>query len=390
MEDGVVVSDAPKWERRAKLASNLSLVANTILLVSNCVAYFATGSLALLSTAADSFLDLLSQLIIVFALRGNRNVDKDLWPLGRSRLEPVGLIIVSSIMGVAAFQILTESVIRISQGLNSPVPPQSPKFETYSIVIVSCAIGIKSALFVMCWSVSKYSSSMLVLAEDHRNDVLANITALIAGLVANAIPSAWYADPVGGIIISIYICVRWILVGREQALMLIGRVAHPDFLDQVKTIIQSHDPESMEVDIVRAYHFGHRYLVEVEVVVSRDCGIVYAHDSALSLQKKIEALEDVERAHVHVDYQHRDEDEHKQTFHAIVDKPKPEEEKSRAGLHRRHQHARYTQVSSSNAGDDLYNQSGRHSTSSGSAIEMSNTVVHLQPVIAPVHVVAGI
>jgi cation diffusion facilitator family transporter len=330
------------WERRAHIASNLSLVANVVLLAANFTGYWLTGSLALLSTTADSFLDLLSQLIIAAALRGNRNVDKDIWPLGRSRLEPVGLMVVASLMGVAAFQILGEAIVKLSEGASSATPPKAPQFELYSIVIVSVAIGIKSVLFVVCYSVAKFSSSMQVLAEDHRNDVLSNIVALAAGLISNAVPSAWFADPIGGLLISIYICIRWILVGREQAMMLVGRVAHPDFLERVRTIAINHDPNGMDVDIIRAYHFGHRFLVEIEVVVSPSAGIVYAHDSALSLQKKIESLEEVERAHVHVDYAHRDEDEHKQTFHATVTAERSNSS-GNLGLHRRH---RYNAVES--------------------------------------------
>ena len=44
----------------------------------------------------------------------------------------------------------------------------------------------------------------------------------------------------------------------------------------------------MELDIVRAYHFGPRFLVEVETIVPPDTGIVFAHDPALALLIKIE------------------------------------------------------------------------------------------------------
>ncbi len=51
--------------------------------------------------------------------------------------------------------------------------------------------------------------------------------------------------------------------------------------------------------------------VEVEVVLPRDMSVQMAHDISLSLQIKIEQLARVERAFVHVDYLHRDYDEHK-------------------------------------------------------------------------------
>lgn len=82
----------------------------------------------------------------------------------------------------------------------------------------------------------------------------------------------------------------------------------------------------MTVDAIRAYHFGcvvcdiqvactciHRanYLVEVEVVLPPNMTVRESHDIALALQHQIEAMEDVERAFVHVDWQTRTEPEHK-------------------------------------------------------------------------------
>ncbi len=67
----------------------------------------------------------------------------------------------------------------------------------------------------------------------------------------------------------------------------------------------------MSVDIVRAYHFGNNFLVEIEVILPWDMTVKDAHDISLELQMKVEALDDVERAFVHVDYLSRDYDEHK-------------------------------------------------------------------------------
>ncbi|KAE9358753.1 hypothetical protein PF008_g2571 [Phytophthora fragariae] len=66
----------------------------------------------------------------------------------------------------------------------------------------------------------------------------------------------------------------------------------------------------MALDIVRAYHFGSKYLVELEVVVPAEMSVKAAHDIALQMQFKVENLDEVERAFVHVDYQARDYDEH--------------------------------------------------------------------------------
>lgn len=66
----------------------------------------------------------------------------------------------------------------------------------------------------------------------------------------------------------------------------------------------------MEVDVVRAYHFGPKFLVELEVVPPRDTLLFESHDLGMELQYEIESREEVERCFVHIDYETRPYDEH--------------------------------------------------------------------------------
>jgi divalent metal cation (Fe/Co/Zn/Cd) transporter len=66
----------------------------------------------------------------------------------------------------------------------------------------------------------------------------------------------------------------------------------------------------MEVDVVRAYHFGPKFLVELEVVLPRDTLLFESHDLGMELQYEIESREEVERCFVHIDYETRPYDEH--------------------------------------------------------------------------------
>ena len=50
------------------------------------------------------------------------------------------------------------------------------------------------------------------------------------------------------------------------------------------------------VDTVRAYHFGERFLVEVDIVLPEDMPLRKTHDIGEALQIKLEALAEVERA----------------------------------------------------------------------------------------------
>ena len=147
------------------------------------------------------------------------------------------------------------------------------------------------------------------LAQDHFNDVLSNSVAAVALLFALRSPNLWFLDPVGAIVISIYIIYSWYLTGMEQIEQLTGKSAPEDFITDIHDLASSFD-DRLEVDVVRAYHFGPKFLVEIEVVMPKETLLFESHDVGMDLQYEIEALEDVERCFVHIDYQQRPYDEH--------------------------------------------------------------------------------
>ena len=92
----------------------------------------------------------------------------------------------------------------------------------------------------------------------------------------------------GAVLISLYIIWSWALITKEQLDKLVGHTAPEEFLEEVASMAGNHH-EGMEVDVVRAYHFGERYTVEVEVILPGDMTVMQSHDIALDLQHKVNA-----------------------------------------------------------------------------------------------------
>ena len=72
-----------------------------------------------------------------------------------------------------------------------------------------------------------------------------------------------------------------------------GRAAPPGFVRRLTHIAFNHDERIVKVDTVRAYHFGPRFLVEVEIVMQPDTPLHESHDVGIMLQHKIERLDQV-------------------------------------------------------------------------------------------------
>jgi divalent metal cation (Fe/Co/Zn/Cd) transporter len=158
-------------------------------------------------------------------------------------------------------------------------------------------------------SVKVSDPTLEALAQDHWNDALSNAVAAVALSAALLSKDLWFVDPIGAMIISLYIIYSWFETGKEQIEQLTGKSAPQDMIDELYDLASTFD-KRMIVDVVRAYHFGPKFLVELEVVLPKDTLLLESHDLGMELQYEIEGREEVERCFVHIDYEMRPYDEH--------------------------------------------------------------------------------
>ena len=100
------------WSSPVDLMVNISFAANVLLLVIKVIAAVWSGSLSVIASTIDSFLDLFSGSIIFATncLAKRRDVLK--FPVGRTRLEPLGVLIFSAVMAMSMASILIEGAFR--------------------------------------------------------------------------------------------------------------------------------------------------------------------------------------------------------------------------------------------------------------------------------------
>ena len=288
-------------------AARLTLAANFFLFFLKLAAAIQSNSLSVISSVIDSGLDLFSGVVIALTSYYMQHYDPHRYPIGRNRLEPVAIIITASVMGTAALQIVTSAINDLVSG------SIDPNINGFSGAIVAFTVVLKGILFLVCYRVK--NASVRALAVDHRNDVMSNIAALLFGLLGTYVLNI--LDPIGAIVLAIYIIVNWILVGREHLRNLVGHTADRGFISKVISMAINHDDRIRYVDTVRAYTFGINYLVEVDIVLSPGMLLQESHDIGESLQQRLEKIAEVERAFVHCDfeYDHVPAEEHVRPHH---------------------------------------------------------------------------
>jgi divalent metal cation (Fe/Co/Zn/Cd) transporter len=206
-------------------------------------------------------------------------------------------------MGTLGFQVLVE-------GIRQLVGEQHTHHLEQLMLTIGIMVGVivlKFFLFLFCRR-SK-SPSVQTYAQDHRNDVVTNMVGLTAALIGDRL--YYWVDPLGAILLATYIVINWSQTAMENIRSMVGVSAPPEFLAKLTYLAWNHHPDIVLIDTIRAYSFGPKYFVEVDVVLEEDMPLRLAHDIGEQLQNRIEAMEDVERAFVHLDFETEHAPEHR-------------------------------------------------------------------------------
>ncbi len=135
--------------RNAKWAININVIANIILLIAKTIAATRSSSLSLIASLADSALDLLCTAIVFTThklVEWRISKLRKKFPVGRRRLEPLGILVFSVIMIISFVQILQESV----QKLISEGPHEATQLPPVAIGALAATIGLKGILWFGC------------------------------------------------------------------------------------------------------------------------------------------------------------------------------------------------------------------------------------------------
>lgn len=294
--------DEEQDSQEVVLAILVNFVINFVLLIGKLVVAILTNSMSVVASLVDSILDFLSTFIIYIANRLSAvqtSTTKHSYPVGRSRLEPLGILIFSVIIIISFFQVGQESFRRIFLLPGSKVP----------VLIGLDAIGIMTLTIVAkvgcwVWCAKSKSSSVQALAQDAMTDIIFNMVSLLMPTLGHYF-NIWWFDPAGALFLSVYIIISWSVTAYRHIDNLTGAAANP--LDYKVILYLSFRFAELikQITALKVYHVGDNLNVEIDLVFNiDDMNLTFkdCHDIAEALQYAVETLPTVERAYVHIDY----------------------------------------------------------------------------------------
>src|SRR6266536_6896 len=106
-------------DRIVQIAIYVSLAANAVLLAGKIAVIILTSSLSVLASLVDAALDFLSTAIVWTTTRMIERQDQYSYPVGRRKLEPIGVLVFSVVMVTSFFQVALECFNRLNSGDHS-------------------------------------------------------------------------------------------------------------------------------------------------------------------------------------------------------------------------------------------------------------------------------
>ncbi|KAL9028841.1 MAG: hypothetical protein Q9196_002845 [Gyalolechia fulgens] len=276
------------------LAIYINLVANAILLAGKIAVIALTSSLSVLASLVDAALDFLSTAIVWTTTKLISQQDQYAYPVGRRRLEPIGVLVFSVIMITSFFQVALECFSRLTSRDHSIVQLGLP-----SIIIMASTIFIKFGCWLWCRLI--HNSSVQALAQDAMTDVVFNLFSIIFPILGYSL-GVWWLDALGGFALAFYVIWNWSRTTTTHIRHLTGAAASPTDRNILLYLTMRFAKTIKTIQGIQAYHAGDKLNVEVDVVLDENMSLRDSHDLGESLQYVLESVPSVDRAFVHLDY----------------------------------------------------------------------------------------
>lgn len=256
--------------RLQRYASYASLTVALTLVGAKLWAWTATGSIALLSSLVDSFLDVLASGITVVAVRVALLPADAEHRFGRGKAEGLAALAQALIIAGSAIYVFSEAISRIIE----PVSVREPEI---GIGVMGLSILLTLGLVSFQRHVVNRTGSMAISADaaHYRTDLIIN-----AG-VAVAIPvAAWtglgIVDPLAGILIALYILWTTYEIAAEALDVLLDRELPQKERERIYAIAIKHREVHGFHDL-RTRYGGNRHFIQFHLELLPETTLLETH-----------------------------------------------------------------------------------------------------------------
>ena len=256
--------------RLLKLATYASVGTATVLVVVKAWAWQVTDSVSLLSSLADSGLDVLASLITFFAVRVSlKPADKE-HRFGHGKAEGLAALAQSVIITASAVYVLKETIERL---LNPSAIEQAPL--GISVMLISALLTL--ALVGVQRHVRLRTGSAAIEADamHYKTDLAINV-GVAAAIAISMLPWGGLADPLVAAAVMAYLLFGVWKIARQALDILMDREIPDEDRLKITRLAENH-PQVIEIHDLKTRHGGAHYIVQFHVLLPAELSLTQAH-----------------------------------------------------------------------------------------------------------------
>ena len=255
----------------------ISVFASSGMAVAKLVVGLIIGSLALISEALHSSVDVVATVITWMVVRVSDLPADEEHHYGHGKFESISALGVIALLYVLAGGILVESYSRLREGTNPPTISAVP----FVVLLVDIAVNFWRARALHRAAQTTQSQALAADALHFASDVLGSI-AVIIGLALAGL-GFWWGDAAAAIAVAIMIAVLGFRMARSTVETLLDRA--PEGASEVARSAIRSVPGVVDVQRLRARKVGATYFIDSIVKVPR----TYPIDRIDQIKQKAQA-----------------------------------------------------------------------------------------------------
>jgi cation diffusion facilitator family transporter len=296
-------------------AAAVSIASNSALIALKLAAAAVTGSVAILSEALHSMIDLIASVVAFVSVRkADEPADVD-HPYGHEKVENVGAAIEAMLILVGAGVIVYEAANRLSSGA------AVDQLGLGIAVIAFSGLANVGVSRFLSRQAKRQNSPALAGDAAHLGTDAFTSAGVLLGLLLVQITGANAIDSIVAILVAGVIVVTGVRLLRQSTGALVDEAPPPEEMDRVEAAIaraRDEAPEVIGYHKLRARTTGRRTYVDMHVQFAEGTTLEHAHEVAHRLRDAIESdLGDAEvLIHVEPESSKHDPEESPSAFRA--------------------------------------------------------------------------
>jgi cation diffusion facilitator family transporter len=275
------VNDLAQGGRKTRAAA-LSIVSNSFLIALKLTAGVITGSIAIITEAIHSSIDLLASIVAFISVRkAGEPADED-HPYGHDKIENLAAAIEGMLILVGAGIIVFESVRRLGD------PPHVDSLGIgIGVIAFSMVANVAVSAYLYRQADATDSPALAGDAAHLRTDALTSAGVLV-GLVLVEVTGVDWLDPVTALVVAVAIVGAGLRILARSSRVLVDEVLPEDELAAIRGVLESHGTDEIAgYHKLRARRAGSRRYVDLHVQFHDGTTLARAHELSHELQSEI-------------------------------------------------------------------------------------------------------